>query len=228
MPLNIVEAYVQARGQLILVISGLSGCNKKKVAKIVAKEMGLAFLDQYDYYRKGYKNTVKVLRTPDESGDSIEITDWVSDDAVDWDKFNAAVNDIKNRGVVICGFNLKPILIRFSIDYQLHLSVSKGSCVEKRIKFLRKNGENYPEDYQLVQDNLYETVMYKWVFPQYEKIIKEMKINKFVKVGESTDDELVQTVWDLAIGFINKDMENFMKFEYKNWSKENKFVENNI
>jgi adenylate kinase family enzyme len=225
MPINIVEAYIQARGQLVLVISGLSGCGKKKVAKLVADEMKLVFLDQYDYYRENYQNTVKVAKTPDESGDTIEVTDWVSSDAVDWDKFNNDINNVKNKGVVICGFNLNSNFIRFSIDYQIHMSVNKGACIEKRIKFVRKNGDNYLEDLELVKNGTYETVMYKWVFPQYEKIIKDMKINKFVKVGESSADELVQVVWDLFISYISKEMDNFMKFEYKKWSQQNKFIE---
>lgn len=225
MPLNIVEAFIQVRGQLILVISGLSGCNKKKIAKIIANEMKLAFIDQYDYYRKGYKNTISIKRTPDESGDSIEITDWINDDALDWEKFNDDVNKYKINGLIICGFNFKPNLIHFSIDYQMHMSISKAACIEKRIKFLQKNGDNYPEDSKLVQDNLYETVMYKWIFPQYEKIIKEMKINKFIKVSD-IDEEMVQNIWDIIIAFISNEMDKFMKFEYKNWSKDNKFLDN--
>jgi uridine kinase len=53
--MNIVEAYIKFKGQLIIFISGLPACGKLILAKTIQTDFSLKLLNQFDYYKEDYK-----------------------------------------------------------------------------------------------------------------------------------------------------------------------------
>jgi hypothetical protein len=79
--MNIVEAYLKFKGQLIILISGISGCGKSSVARKLSNDLNIKYINQFDYYIKNYDNQFTFPN-------GTNITNWYTDDAIDWTKFN--------------------------------------------------------------------------------------------------------------------------------------------
>jgi len=65
--------------------------------------------------------------------------------------------------------------------------------------------------------------MYNITFPHNDEIIKEMKINKFVKTSDLDTETIANIIWELVKNYLVAAMDNFNKHEYHEWSKNNKF-----
>lgn len=222
MPITVLDAYFKVHGQFILALSGISGCNKKKVAVELSKYFNAKLIDQFDYYKKNYQEIITI--SSKDRSNSIDIINWDTDDAVDWEKFNAdVINFSATSKVVILGFNLKPTLLQFNIDYHVFLNVNKRDCIKKRIKALEKLEDKVSDDFKLNEAGLFETKMYNVTFPYVDEIIKEMKINKFVKTADMSVETIAEIIWELVKNYLVMVMDNFNKKEYFEWIKSNKF-----
>lgn len=222
MPITVLDAYFKVHGQFILALSGISGCNKRKVAVELSNYFSAKLIDQFDYYKKDYSEIITISNK--DGSNSVDIVNWDSDNAIDWDKFNAdVVNYSASSKIVILGFNLKPSLLKFNIDYHVFLNVNKGECIKKRIKHIEKVQDTVADDYKLYNAGLFETKMYNITFPFVDNTIKEMKINKFVKTSGMSVETIAEIIWELVKNYLVSSMENFNKEEYFEWIKTNKF-----
>lgn len=195
--MNVVEAYIKFKGQLIIMISGINGCGKTTLAKNISNDMKLTRLDQFDYYKKDYDKKVTL-------SDGTTLINLHTDEAIDWDRFNNDVNKYKKNGVVVTVFSAPIDKLNFDTDYHIHLSISKKKCLERRRIFLTEHKEKYYDEYKLIGTPTEKLKMNKLIFPYYLKSIKKMKINKFIKVSNKTDDQIYDIVFDLIIKFIEK------------------------
>ena len=59
--MNVIEAYIKYKTQLIIFISGLSGCKKTFLAKKLSDNLKINFIDQFNYYKKNYKEKIELL-----------------------------------------------------------------------------------------------------------------------------------------------------------------------
>ena len=50
--MNYIEAYIKFKGQLVVFISGLSGCGKTKISKKISNSFKIKLIDQNKYYKK--------------------------------------------------------------------------------------------------------------------------------------------------------------------------------
>lgn len=50
--MNVVEAYIKFRGQLVVLVSGLSGSGKTEIARNIERDFKLKFINLNDYYKK--------------------------------------------------------------------------------------------------------------------------------------------------------------------------------
>lgn len=220
MSITVLDAYFKVYGQFILAVSGISGCNKKRVAQELTNYFDAKFIDQFDYYKKNYSEIINVSG----KGNSLDIINWDSDAAIDWDKFNDDVQKYAPTSkIIILGFNLKPDLIKFNIDYHVYLNVSKSDCIKKRLAFLEKHPEIENDDQKLVSAGLFETKMYNITFPFNEQVVKEMRINKFIKTQDMDAETIADIIWELVKNFLVMTMDNFNKQDYFEWTKEHKF-----
>jgi len=191
--MNIVEAYIKFKGQLVIVISGINGCGKSEVANDIASDMELDFVDQFDFFKENYNKKTELIN-------NIKIINWDTDDAIDWDKFNNRVNEEKSNGIMVVGSSFPTDKLKFDIDFHLHVSLSKKVCFEKRKGFLEKHRDKYPED---VSDN--ELLKFnKFTFPYYLLTQEHNKINKYLNANKSTLDEIYDQAFEYLMFMIQK------------------------
>lgn len=197
--MNIVEAYIKFKGQLLIFISGLPGCGKLELAKNISQDFNIKIIDQYNYYIKDYSNTIKLP-------DGTEVINWYTDDAIDWDKFNEDINQMKIDGLIVVGISFPEDKIDSKPDYHIHLNISKQACMERRKMFLEKHKdeEKYKEDYNLVGSQVEKLKMNQLIFPYYLESTKKAKINKFLNINEMNNDNVYDVAFDSIIEMINK------------------------
>jgi len=195
--MNIVEAYIKFKGQLIIIISGISGCGKSSLANKFSKNFKIKHLELFDYFKKNFQNETVLP-------DGTKINNFNTDDAIDWDLFNSDVNNLKKNGLIISGMTFPNDKINFEVDFHLHLSISKQLCSEKRIAYLEKHKEEYEEEYKMTQSPSYKLYINHIVYPYYKSNIENMSINKFLNANNMTNDEIWDNSWDIIINFINK------------------------
>lgn len=188
--MNIVEKYIDVNKQLILYISGMSGCGKTQIGKFMSRDFKIDLIDQDDYYKKSYeKNGEKV-----KLGDN-EIVNWYSDESIDWERFNADINDKKTKGVIVIGTALPDDKMTLKPDLHIQLSMSKQECVRRRLLFLEAKNEKVDMDHEKLKIN-------KLAYPYYLDVVNRSKINKFVNITEKSDNTIYDDVFDVIIDFI--------------------------
>lgn len=195
--MNIVEAYIKFKGQLLIFISGLPGCGKLTLAKKIAQDFKLKLIDQFDYYKKDYD--VKVTLP-----DGTIVINWYTDDAVDWDKFNKDLNEFKKEGLIVVGFSLPEDKIKTNIDFHIHLNISKQVCMDKRKIFLEKHKDKYEEEYKLIGTPVEKLKMNQLIYPYYLDSTKKSKINKFINMTTMTDEQVYDDAFDKIVAFIQE------------------------
>lgn len=195
--MNIVEAYIKFRGQLLIFISGLPGCGKLKLAKNIARDFKLKIIDQYDYYKKDYDVTVTLHN-------DIKLINWYTDDAVDWDRFNEDIDKFKTNGLIVIGVALIESKITSKPDYHIHLNISKQLCMEKRKDFLKEHKEKYAEEYKSLETPIEKLKMNQLIFPYYLESTKKSKINKFININDMTDNQVYDIAFDALIALVKK------------------------
>lgn len=211
--MNIIEAYKKFNSKLIIIISGIDGCGKNSIAKQMAKELDLSWINQKDYYDKSYDKTVTL-------SDDTTLVNLSTDEAIDWDKFNKTVNKAKNKGLLISGVSFPTDKLKFEPDYHIHISLSKQNCIQRRQQFFEEHQDKYPEDYKLIGSTTESLKMNKLIYPYYLESIKNMKINKFINANKFSKDEAMEEVWNLLIKFIQQFVNWFNDNKYWDWKKE--------
>lgn len=188
--MNVVEAYISFKKQLIIIISGLTGCGKTSVAKRLAKNFKINYIDQNNYYIKDFKNPITM------PGDT-EINNIYTDDAIDWSKFNDDVNSKKSTGIIINAFTTTNIT--FEPDIHIHLSISKQKCIENRHKYLTKNKNKYQKEFEEINSQTEKWKFNHLTYPYYLETRKNMDIQNMINVTEQDEAETFNEVWDLII-----------------------------
>lgn len=206
--MNVVEAYITFKNQLIIIISGLTGCGKTSVAKRIAKNFKINYIDQNNYYIKDFKNTIT---TPNNE----EFNNIYTDDAIDWKKFNDDVNDKKSSGVIINAFTTSNI--DFTPDIHIHLSMSKQRCIENRHKYLTKNKDKYKKEFEEIDSQLEKWKFNHLTYPYYLETRKNMDITNMINVTEQHEIETYNQVWDLIIN--DYIIPYTKKINYKEWKE---------
>ncbi len=194
--MNIIEAYIKFKGQLLIFISGLSGCGKSTIGKKIAKDFKLKLIDQFDYYKKGHDTKFTLP-------DNTTIINWYMDEAVDWDNFNKDIDEFKKNGLVVIGFSLPEDKIIAEHDFHIHLNISKQVCMEKRKAFLEKYKDKYEEEYKLIGTPVEKLKMNQIIYPYYIESTKKSKINKFANMNTQTDDEAYNDIFNVLVKFIS-------------------------
>jgi cytidylate kinase len=197
--MNIVEAYIKFKGQLLIFISGLPGCGKMELAKNISQDFKLKLIDQYDYYIKDY-NVKAMLQ------DGVELINWYTDSAIDWERFNADINNFKTSGLVVIGVSFPIDKLSSHADFHIHLNISKQICMQRRKEFLEKHKDDkqYKEEFDLIDTQTEKLKMNQLIFPYYLDSIKKAKVNKFININEISNDQVYDIAYDYIIDIIKK------------------------
>jgi uridine kinase len=212
--MNIVDAYIKFKGDLIIFISGMSGCGKTSLAKKISKDLNLKFIEQFNYYKKNYDEKISLH-------DGTELVNWHSDDAIDWTLLNSDIGKLKSNGLVVAGFSLINEKIDHNVDYHLHLSISKQNCISRRHIYLEKHKKKYPEEYKDINSAIEKIKINKLIFPYYLESIQKSKINKFLNGNKLDNIQIYDTSWNIIIEHIQKYIDWFNQHEYPEWTKKN-------
>jgi adenylate kinase family enzyme len=197
---NIVEKYIEVTGKFIILISGLPGCGKQELGQSISRDFKFKLLDTYNYYKPNYDNKVKL--TDPENGSEIELTNWYTDDAIDWPTLTENINKYKKDGVVIVGISLPKDKI--DSDYHIHLNISKQVSMEKTREYIKLRKDKFPEDFEMLDTPFEKLKMNKLIYPYYLEITKMEKINKYITVKDQSYDEVYDIAFDLLIQFVQK------------------------
>ena len=210
--MNIIEAYIKFKGQLIIFISGLPACGKMRLAKTIHKDFNLKIIDQFDYYKEEY-DVITQLK------DGTKLINWYTDDAIDWEKLNNVIDESKD-GLIVVGFSLPDNRITVKPDYHIHLNISKQVCMEKRKKFVTKHKDKHPEEFKIIGTPTEKLKMNQLIFPYYLESTKNSKINKFINITNMKAEEIYNEAFDIIVDFI----EDFLYQENKEQVTETKEI----
>ena len=202
--MNIVEAYIKQNKQFVVLISGFSGSGKTLLARSLVKDINktnkepLTFLNLNDFYKSeaDYNNFVEV-------GD-IKVVDWDDPNAVDWEKFNKKINEVKSNGVVVSGFSFPKDSIIFHVDFHIHLKISKDDLIKNRTDYNTEKLDEKTSRIAEIGEDMEKRILNKVTFPHYLKSLEISTINKFITVSYGNIKSAYDEMFDYIMDFITK------------------------
>lgn len=208
--MNIVEAYIKFKGSLIILISGLSGSGKTKLAKNIERDFKISFIDIEACCKKDFNKTVELP-----GGKTV--VDWDDIDSFNWDKINKSIEENGSKGVVVCGPYFTTDVLTIVPDFHIHIKTQKQSLIEARKIFMQENPEQYKD-----LDGLESVIVNQITYPHYLEYLKTSKIDKFINSKDLSLDQ----IYDETASFLFFGLEKFLD-EY-NKKISNKKIESSI
>ena len=201
---NIVEKYIEMKGQFIILISGLPGCGKQEIGELIERDFKFKLLDTYNYYKTNYDKKIIL-------GEDQEIINLYTDDAIDWDKLNEDINKFKSKGIVVIGMSIPQNRIIADVDFHIHLNISKQVSIDKLKEYVTLNKDKFPDDFKNIGTPFEKLKMNKLIYPYYLETTKLAKINKYISVKEMNNNQLYDMVFDVLIEFVQKYLNDSVK-----------------
>ena len=204
--INIVEAYIKFKGQLVILISGISGTGKKELANHLSRVLKIGYINTLKFYKKDYNTKIKLP-----SGE--EVINWDSDDAVDWKELHKEIDSQKSKGVVVSGEAFQKKNMTVPIDFHLHIKKKKQDIIQHRKDFLEKhkNEPEFQKEYKFMQDSSWIWKFNQITYPYYLKSVENSVINKFLNSSEMTNDKIYDEAFDYLMNSISKYLYKDMK-----------------
>ena len=194
--MNIIEKYIENKKSLIILISGFSGSGKTVIGKSLAKDLKLDFVNLNDYYLDDYSGSKMV--------GNLNIIDWDSPDAINWDKFNKYIDEIKNKGLVISGFAFPESKLKFHVDYHVHLKISKDDLIKNRQDFTSERVDSKLEEIKDLTPEIEKRILNAISFPIYLEMLKQSKFTKTINIEYGKLKDSYNNVFDYIIDSVKK------------------------
>ena len=202
--ITVVEAYNKFNKQLVILISGLSGSKKNETAKEISKLFKIPKINLRDYMNKDSRKEV-TLPNDEKVIDSDHI------DSYDWEKFNESINKIKSKGIIVTGTYFPKNKINFTINFHIHIKISKHKYIEMRHIFLKENEKKFKELYDLIDTPTESLIINKLIYPHYLEYTQESIINKWINGNEKNLNEIIDITFNYLIENIQKYLDNYDK-----------------
>lgn len=205
---NIINAYVNYHKQFVILISGLSGTNKSKIAGKIASKLKFKCLDTRDFIDM---DTSEEVELPNKKVVKV----WKN---YLWDKIIGEIEKYKENGIVVCGeFFPSNKLEKIKIDLHIHIKLSKQNIIKKRLEYIENS-----TDKKKYHDNETESlIISQIIYPYYLEIIQKSIINKFINGNEiienSKEAEFIEKIYDISIDTIVDHVVDYLK--YRNLDK---------
>ena len=213
--MTVVEAYIKFSGQLIILVSGLPGCNKSKISKKIAELFKIQHLNLRQFIKEDYNDVVEL-------SNGSKVIDWDNENAYDWDKFNSKIEEVKSSGVIISGVVFPSDNIKFKVDNHLNIKISKQKYITCRHEFLTKNKETKKDLFELIDSSTESLTINKLIYPHYLEYTQRSAISKFLNGNDANSEELFNEAFDHLI----EDVQQYLKRQNKrvsvHRSRENK------
>jgi hypothetical protein len=180
--MNIVEAYLKYIGELVIIISGLSGSGKTTIAKLIERDFKLKLINLDNFTNEEYNEKVTLP-----SG--LTVIDWDNVDAFDWDKLNAEVAKNKQNGVVICGPYFPKDKLQFNSHMHIQIKIPKQILIANRTKYITENTDKF-KDIDVIDDAVVGTIVNKITYPHFLHYSKLSDIDKYINSDQLTKDDV--------------------------------------
>lgn len=171
--MNIVDAYIKLKGQLVILVSGITGSGISHLAKNISKDLNIPSLSYASFYKKDYNKKIKL-------SDGTEVINWDTDDVIDWDALNQSIKEKKGKGVVVYGQSF-PIdrLDDIDIDFHIHIKLSKQNLLNRRLNYILKKNESSNRERETLIFN-------RLTFPYYLHTMESIDATKtkFINANE--------------------------------------------
>jgi ABC-type dipeptide/oligopeptide/nickel transport system ATPase component len=209
--MNIVEAYKSQHKQLVILLSGFSGSGKSLIGKSLVKDMNrnkgeksseFVFLNLNDFYKdeKEYNKIIEV--------GELKVIDWDDPEAVDWEKFNKKINEVKSNGVVVSGFAFPKDKLNFFTDFHIHIKISKDDLIKNRHEFTQEKLDDKTSRVGEIGEEMEKRILNKVTFPHYLKSLEVSQINKFFTVENNQIKKVYDDAFDYLMEIIKKKLRN--------------------
>jgi cytidylate kinase len=207
---SIIEAYVEKKKGLIILISGMSGSGKTKLGKEIAKIFKLEFINSAKFCKKDY-NEKTTFKIPN-SDKNFEFINWDTDDIIDWDNFNKEVSQKKNNGIIISGVSFPKDKITFTPDFHIHIKLNKQNLIKKRQEFVEDHKEDC-KNFDTIKNSFIELyIINHYTYPYYLTITQNSVINKFINANDFIDGEYFEKLFDECFNYLIKSIgDNLVK-----------------
>lgn len=174
--MNIVEAYIKIKGQLVILISGLSGSGKTFIGKNLSTDFKINFFDESDYCVQDYDKKIKI-------GDQ-EVIDWDNDEIYDWNKINDVIENNSKEGLVFCGTAFPKEKIKHKIDFHINIKLNKNNLFMIREKFIKEKDCAVIHEDLVIRSKIFKDFTYKY----NDELIKRSIIDKQINGNNYVDD----------------------------------------
>lgn len=193
--MNIVEAYLKFKGSFVILISGLSGSGKNKIAKKLSDAFKINYVSSNDFYKRDYNEKIKLS-----TGD--EVINWDSDEAIDWNALNSTIDKIRPMGIIVTGQVFPNEKMAVPIDYHINLKVSKQNILKARKEFIEKHPDKYPDETRILDTPAWTIKFNQLTYPYYLNALQRSKVNKFINANDLSNDEIYEQVFDAIVNYI--------------------------
>lgn len=149
----LINQYIKENDQIIILISGLSGTDKKQISMDLANYFDLMYINHTNYLNKDYDSHITLS-----NNHIVESND--DDNYIDWNKFNEEINLHKSKGIIVSGPVFPTELLKFKTDLHINLFISKQSLKDNVQEFIEK----HPNLNLNIEDELLKinTITYKY------------------------------------------------------------------
>jgi len=204
---NIVEVYKILKGQLIIMLTGLPGSNRKGHIEGLISLFKLKEIDIKNYVSEDKTENISLP-----SGKVIKNYDSIS--IYNWDKINEDVDKYKKDGVLLWGIVIPDENLKFKPDFHIHIKISFKKYITNRHAFLKKrandsDSDNNSDNNDNILYNIIDTPDEKYLLENiisinYYENLKKSTIQKFFNANEKTFDEIDQEIFDYLITKIDE------------------------
>jgi hypothetical protein len=212
--MNLLEEYILRKGEIIILISGLSGSKRSLLAKEIERDFkDIKLISLEDYCRDGDMNKVEIIEVFGQ-----KVRDWDNINIYDWDKFNDDISKYKNRGVVVYGDAFPKDKLKFETIFHMHITIGKEKLIEKRREFIEKNPEKC-KDMIFFLDKLGGFIN-KITYAHY---INNRK-NSIINLWLNSDDENIDSMYDKVFYYIIGEMRSYLNEYYSKHERKFNFI----
>jgi len=192
---DIIDGYISAKKKLIIFISALSGTDLGKIGEILGSDLKIDVISERKYYKKDELEDIIL-------SNGQKIKNIFNENVINWDEFNENISNLggQNRGIIVTGV-MFPTDKVVKPDLHIHLKISSEKLFEKRKQYISKHIDEFKlseKDIAEYVKKVYEEVEVKF----YKDIITKSFINKFIKVDDKDDEQIVTEIFNEIIHFI--------------------------
>ena len=216
--MNIIEAYIKFRNQLVILISGISGSGITELGDNMKRDTKLKLVSYKDYMKK--ENDVEKVDIIID-GDIKKVPNWDSRNAVKWQDFINDINANKKTGVIaVCpSFPKAQYENLFSADFHINIKLPKQNILKKRLEY------NKSHDNMQMDENILMAIFNRYTFPYYLYSIDPANsiITKFIDASKYADSaDYNNTIYDEAFDYIMTMINRWLADNVKTQSAEKK------